>query len=253
MKKWLVFGCLFTLQSEAVSIGTYRIYLDSEHSEQKFMVKNSSTAKEKCDISFDYMAYSEGGTQVIKLSSEDKLTLSEPARKRMRYSPRQFIIEPKSTQYVAFSYHRQINDKPGEYRTYANVKCLKIDDGVIEGITLSPNIVHSVPLIIRSGKSTDLDVNLVFSQIKLQESSIAFRLEHHGSRSVYGDLNLINDKGDTLKLLQKNVVIYPEMKYKDFAFSLSEFNDKNLLIEFRETGVESNKKRFNLPLNGELQ
>jgi hypothetical protein len=252
MKKWIILSCLFTVQSQAVSISTYRIYLDSEHREQKFMVKNSSSDQEKCEIAFDYMAYAEGGTEVKVLSSEERVALSAPAVKRARYSPRQFTIQPKTTQYVAFSYHRQINDKPSEYRTYANIKCLPEAGDVTEGITLSPTIVHSVPLIIRTGKPSDLEVNLVFSQIKTQVNNITFRLEHQGNRSVYGDLKLINDKGDTLKLLQKNVVIYPEMKYKDFAFSLADITEKNLLIEFQETGVESDKKRFSLTLEGEL-
>ena len=55
------------MQSEAASIGTYRIYLDSEHRQQKFMVKNNNPFQEKCDISFDYVSYAEGrgGSQTI--------------------------------------------------------------------------------------------------------------------------------------------------------------------------------------------
>ncbi|AGH45409.1 hypothetical protein [Paraglaciecola psychrophila] len=252
MKKWIILSILFSMQSEAASVGTYRIYLDSEHRQQKFMVKNNSADHEKCNISFDYMAYEEGGGEVIKLSSEEKVALSTPATKRLRYSPRQFTIKPKSAQYVAFNYKRQINDNPAEYRTYANIKCLKVDPLVKEGLNLTPSIMHSVPLVIRTGKSTDLEANLVFSQIKQLANRVAFRLEHQGNRSVYGDLHLINANGDKLKLLQKNIVIYPEMKYKNFNFSLAGFNSKNMKVVFQETGNYSAIKQFSLPLKGKL-
>jgi hypothetical protein len=251
MKKWIILSCLISIQSGAASLGTYRIYLDNEHRQQKFIVKNSSAIPEKCDISFSYMAYDDNGA-VKELSSAEQTALSAPAIKRLRYSPRQFTIKPKSFQYIAFNYRRQINDKPAEYRTYANIQCMQVDDQVKKGITLKPAIMHSVPLVIRTGKSTNLDADLVFSQIKKQNNNIAFRLAHQGNRSVYGDLNLVNAKGDKLKLLQRNVVIYPEMKYKDFAFSLAGFNSKNMKIAFQETGAYSNNKQFTLPVTGEL-
>jgi hypothetical protein len=250
MKKWIILSCLFSLQSGAASISTYRIYLDSEHRQQKFMVKNRDSIQEKCEVSFDYMDYIEGGVSK-KLSKEERVALSEPATKRLRYSPRKFTIEPKAVQYIAFSYQRQINDAPAEYRTYANIKCLKEAPEGVEGINLSPTIVHSVPLVIRTGKPSDLVAELAFTQIKQQANNIAFRLELQGSRSVYGDFNLVDAKGDKLSLLQKNVVLYPEMKYKDFAFSFAGFTNQNMKVEFQETGVESDKKRFSLPLDGE--
>ncbi|WP_339721737.1 hypothetical protein [uncultured Paraglaciecola sp.] len=252
MKKWLLLSCLFSIQSYAGSISTYRIYLDSEHRQQKFMVKNSNPYSERCEISFDYMSYVEGGGEVKPLSNEQKIALSAPAQKRLRYSPRQFTIKPKTTQYVAFSYQRQINDRPAEYRTYANIKCLEIYKNENEGINFSPIIVHSVPLVIRTGKPSDLQASLTFSQVKQQAKKISFRIQHQGTRSVYGDLNLVNTQGEKIKLLQKNVVIYPEMKFKDFSFNLPESTKTNMKIVFQETGGENFNQEFILPLEGEL-
>jgi hypothetical protein len=251
MKKWIIFGCLISIQSSAASLGTYRIYLDNENRQQKFIVKNSGNIPEQCDVSFSYMAYDgEGG--VKKLSSVEQATLSEPAIKRLRYSPKQFTIKPKSFQYIAFNYRRQINDKAAEYRTYANIQCIEVDKKIKKGITLKPTIMHSVPLVIRTGKSSALTANLLFSEIKQQQSNLSFRLSHQGERSVYGDINLVNEKGEQLKLLQRNVVIYPEMQYKDFSFSLDGFNDKNMKISFQETGTYSGKEIFELTIKGKL-
>jgi len=251
MKKWIILSCLISVNSYAASLGTYRIYLDSENRQQKFMVKNNSEIPEKCDISFSYMAYDASG-KVKKLSKTEQAKLSKPALKLLRYSPNQFTIKPKSFQYIAFNYRRQINDKATEYRTYANIQCAKLDDRIKSGITLKPTIMHSVPLVIRTGKSKDLNANLVFSQVKKQKNNISFRLTHQGERSVYGNINLVDSKGKVLTLLQRNVVIYPEMKFKDFAFSLANFDKNNMRIEFQETGTYSGIKQFDLPLKGEL-
>lgn len=250
MKKWVILSVLFSLQSQAASISTYRIYLDSEHRQQKFMVKNRSAIQEECEVSFDYQAYLEGA-DIKKLTNEERSALSEPATNRLRYSPRKFTLEPQSTQYIAFSYKRQINDEPAEHRTYAIFTCLPQNKQALEGINLSPTIVHSIPLVIRTGKAADLDVSLTYSQIKRKPNNIGFRLEHQGTRSVYGDIHLMNGDGETIELLQKNVVLYPEMKYKDFQFRLPNSVNKNSQIVFQETGPTSNKKRFNLSLSGE--
>ena len=111
--------------------------------------------------------------------------------------------------------------------------------------------MHSVPLVIRTGKPQELDANPKFSHVKRQLDTVHFRLDHAGTRSVYGDINLVTENGDRLMLLQRNVVIYPEMKYKDFSFSLvnaSETSSKKLKIVFQETGVYSAKKQFELSL-----
>ena len=250
MKKWVLCSLLLSLHTQAASISTYRIYLDNDNRQQKFMVRNASAIPEKCDISFSYMAYEENG-QAKKLSKEQQDALSTAALNHLRYSPSQFTIEPKSSQYIAFNYRRQINDAPAEYRTYVNIKCISLDDQTKQGISLTPTIMHSVPLVIRSGRPTELDANLTFTNIERKEDTIAFRLQHQGTRSVYGDLYLVSDKGEKRNLLQRNIVIYPEMQYKDFAFSLKDVNDKNLRIEFQETGTYSNNKQFVLPLTEE--
>jgi hypothetical protein len=252
MKKWIILSCLVSLQSSAVSLGTYRIYLDSENREHKFMLKNSSETPERCDLKFTYTAYYESGVEIKKLSAEEQVALSAPALERLRYSPRQFTVEPKSSQYVAFRYRRQISDESAEHRTYASFTCVKDDNRVKTGIKLKPTLMHSVPLVLRTGLPKDLDANLVFSQIKQQNNTISFRIELQGNRSVFGNINLVNAKGDLLDLLQQNVVIYPEMKYKDFVLPLSGFNEENMMIEFQETGEYTAKKQFKMPLKGGL-
>lgn len=254
MKKWIVLSFFIGLQVNAASLGTYRIYLDNEHRQEKFIVKNSSVTPEKCDVSFSYMAYDDKGG-VKKLTTDEQAALSQPAISHLRFSPKKFTIEPKSFQYIAFNYRRQINDEPAEYRTYANIQCLQLDERAKKGVNLKPTIMHSVPLVIRTGKPQDLNAKLMFSHVDQQQDTIYFRLEHTGNRSVYGDIKLLTHEGEELKLLQRNVVIYPEMKYKDFSFSLasaSETSIKKLKIVFQETGVYSAKKQFELPIEEAL-
>ncbi|ABG39831.1 hypothetical protein Patl_1305 [Paraglaciecola sp. T6c] len=250
MKKWIVLSCFIGLEVHAASLGTYRIYLDSEHRQEKFIVKNSNAIPEKCDVSFSYMAYDDKAG-VKKLTANEQAVLSQPAISHLRFSPKKFTIEPKSFQYIAFTYRRQINDEPAEHRTYANIQCVQLDERAKKGVNLKPTIMHSVPLVIRTGKPQDLNANLNFSHVEQQQDTIYFRLSHTGNRSVYGDIKLVSEEGKELKVLQRNVVIYPEMKYKDFSFSLASAGEtlsKKLKIVFQETGVYSAKKQFELPI-----
>ncbi|MFT5706287.1 MAG: hypothetical protein ACI9ES_000559 [Oceanospirillaceae bacterium] len=239
------------MQSGAASISTYRIYLDGDNRQERFVVKNGTITPEQCELSFSYLDYKEGA-QLKKLSNEQEQALSKPALKHLRYSPKRFIIKPKSFQYIALSYRRQINDTPAEHRTYLNIKCLAIAEQGEPGISLKPTIVHAVPLIIRTGKASDLSATLVFDQLKQQQNNISFRLTLQGERSVYGDIKVLNGNGDEVALLQRNVVIYPEMQYKDFNFTLPNLTSENMKIVFQETGDFSANKTFTLSLNGEL-
>ncbi len=241
---------LTVVKADAASLGTYRIYLDNKNPQDKFIVKNRSTFPEQCEVSFSYRLYKENG-QVVKLTEAEQAERSKTTLNRIRYSPRKFIIQPKSFQYVTFNYRRQINDKTAEHRSYANFTCSTIEDEQQKvGISFTPNIIHSVPLVIRTATLNKFDVNLSFVNIKQQGSSVSFKALHAGNRSFYGDIYLVTANGTELKTFQRNVVIYPDMIYKEFAFDLGEFHDTNTKIVFQENNQYGGTKSFELPMKG---
>lgn len=253
MQKRLITGLFLALLSNlvhAASFGTYRIYLDSDNSQDKFIVKNNTVFAEQCEVSFSYVLYKENG-EVIKLTEAEQKKLSKAAEDRFRYSPRQFTIQPKSFQYVTFKYRRQINDSIAEYRTYVNFRCIPVkDDPQQVGVNLSPLIAHSIPLVLRTAPLNKMTLQLAFSNIQKQDKSVSFRLQHSGNRSYVGDILLMTEDGQKLQTLQRHFAFYPEMKYKDLTFSLGEHYDKKVKIVFQESSIYGGNATFELSLQG---
>ena len=81
------------------------------------------------------MAYDDKGG-VKKLTDVEQAALSRPAITHLRFSPKKFTIEPKSFQYIAFTYRRQINDEPAEHRTYVDIQCFPLNKKTKKGINL---------------------------------------------------------------------------------------------------------------------
>jgi hypothetical protein len=253
MQKKLIFSLCLTLiivKVNAASLGTYRIYLDNNKRQDKFVVKNQTIFPEQCEVSINYRQYRENG-QVVKLANTEKAERSKAILDRVRYSPRKFIIQPKSQQYVNFKYRRQINDKVAEHRTYVNFTCAKIKDKQQHiGINLTPSIVLSVPLVIRTAPLSKMALSLSFLKIKQQGKSISFRLQHAGNRSFIGDIHLMTENGTKLLTLQRNFALYSDMVYKDFTFDLGEHHDKKVKIVFQENSQYGGSELFELPLQG---
>jgi hypothetical protein len=253
MHKRLITGLFLTLivmKVNAASFGTYRIHLDNKIPHEKFVVKNNSIFPEKCKISFTYRQYKENG-ELVKLTTDEQAKRSRAALDRVRYSPRQFTIQPKSSQFVSFKYRRQINDKPAEYRTYVNFACIAIKDQEEQaGINFKPAIVHAIPLVIRTASLRRMPLNLSFLNAKQQGKSVSFRVLHAGVRSFVGDIHLLTENGSKLLTLRQNFALYPDMIYKDLSLNLAEHYDKKLKVVFQENNQYGSSDLFELPLPG---
>lgn len=229
----LAIGLLLSFGSHTASISAYRVYLDPENRTNKFMVTNNSNHIEKCEIKFSYVKYDEYAN-ALALTDIEKTALSQPALSRIRYSPKNFSIDPREVQYITFAMKRRINEEPNEYRTYFNLRCVNdshSEQSPNNRFTIKPVLVHSVPLIVRTGK---LNAKLSFDNVTRANSSVSFQLTRTGERSVFGDIKLYTASGEEISTLSRSVVLYPEMKYKEFNFSLSGYEDKKLKLVFEE-------------------
>jgi hypothetical protein len=241
-------GSSLLLGAEAASLGTYRIYLDNDNNPVKFNVKSNSIFPEQCELSFTYRGYNPDGS-VQNLTDEQIEQKLQPVMSRLRYSPKGFTLKPNSFQFVAFSFRRQINDEAKEHRAYVNILCNEVRTPDAKGvINLKPVIMHSVPLVLRTGNVGDLDVDIEFNDIKINPSSISVRVNHSGNRSIFGDILLTDGDGEVKKLLQRNAVIYPEMDFKDFVLRTDGVNVEGAWIEFRETSKFEGAKSFKVKL-----
>lgn len=245
----ILFCCVYLVPVQAVSLTTYRIFLDSQNPQAKFKVKGSGNFPEKCEIYFTYRAYEEGGN-IKKITAEQEQDYLKPALERFRYSPKKFTIQPKAVQYVTFRYRRLPNDKPEEYRTYANIACSEQDPIQPKGtINLKPALVHAVPMVIRAGNSKQLDLELKFANVVKHSDSVSFDTVVSGNRSIFGDIWLVDAEETKLKVLQRNAVVYQDMGRRHFSYRLGSDIKPGYKVIFEETGVKGNNaKKYSLEL-----
>ncbi len=122
----------------------------------------------------------------------------------LRYSPRQMVLKPGTSQIVRISLRKPAGLAAGEYRSHLQFDRVpdasgassidaagqKLAAGEI-GVQLKALIGVSIPVIVRHGETA---VTVTLSSLELlkpeagQDPVLAFVLQRSGNRSVYGDL-----------------------------------------------------------------
>jgi len=243
----LTFLFIFTCQfGFAVSLTSHRIYLDKDQRTASFVIFNREQQTENCKLSFQDFPFDKAGN-MGKLISGERIKTS--AANLVRFSPRQFEIKAGSSQTVRFSLRRKANTPASEYQSYLSINCGKnIDKAANIGvISLSPRLVHNVPVIARTGT---LNATLDISNIHLSKNgNLAFRLNKSGNRSVYGIIEIINkNNGERVNYLQ-GISLYVPSNYRDFDFALPKgVNPNTLAIRF----IEDKEYGGNLIINSKV-
>jgi P pilus assembly chaperone PapD len=199
--------------AQAISLSTFRIYLDSDNSTASFVMFNKTADKEKCELSLVHNNFDEGG-QMLPVPSD--VIPANSAEPWMRYSPKNFVVEASSPQTVRFTMRRKANTEAAEYRSYLRITCdpyekktesSNSDADNVAKISIKPRIIQQVPIIVRTGK---LDASLSFSDISLQNETLIFHVNREGNRSVYGSLELINKSNNDVVSFKRNVSVYTD-------------------------------------------
>ncbi len=178
------------------------------------------------------------------------------ADKIIQYSPRQVELPPGGGQTVRIILRKPVDLAVGEYRTHMvfnrlpNPKAKSLDNedkqesGI--GITLTPLIGASIPIIVENGEttaSTSLK-NLKYIKAKKNEPSrIEVRIERSGNRSVYGDFKVKfapKDGGEKDLATVKGVAVYAPYPSRLAKITLQNDEQKplvngKLVVEFSET------------------
>ena len=222
--------------SWAVSVSTYRIYLDREHNATDYWVSNKTLLKQECKIDFTHYTFDAFGN----LSKYDTPNFipNNSAKKIVRFSPKSFVIAPKSKQKIRFTLRNKHDIEKIEYRSHIIVSCqdIKDNDSQIEtlanfaAVTVKPILRHHIPLVVRP---RNLDVQLDIKNIALEGKQLSFDLERSGKRSLYGQVN-VKDQDNNLITSSRKFPLYHEVLSKNVSISLPKFKAKSLIVEFIE-------------------
>ena len=223
-----------------ISLSTQRIYLDQQHPNANFVIRNRDAIGQSCNLGITYFQFDEEGS----MSAYDgTATPVNAAENVARFSPKHFKIEPNGKQIVRFKLRRKSDTPEIEHRSYITVKCKVAQEkdrisvsGELATIPIRAQLQHNIPLIVRPKK---LNAKLWFSDVSLTDNKLSLVLHREGTKSVYGKVTLLEkNSGNTLSQ-SANFAIYHETKAKSLYMTVPEgVSLEHLKIEFNEAKEE---------------
>ncbi|WP_416308185.1 hypothetical protein [Neptunicella sp. SCSIO 80796] len=228
---------MLPLSASAISLSTYRIYVDYDSRTASFMMFNKSAVTEECQLDLVHNDFDAVGNMTPHQGDQLPANSAEPW---IRYSPRNFVVEARAPQTVRFTIRRQANSEPAEYRSYLRIFCDEKDkpqststssSSKTVKLSVKPRLVQNVPVIVRTGK---LEATVSFGDISVNNEKLSFTINRQGNRSVYGTLELVNKQTGEVINYKKNVSVYTETNKSAYDFSLRGRSLQELALRFTE-------------------
>lgn len=224
--------------SQAVSLTSYRLYLDDNNRTESFIVFAKGNYPENCSLKLKHFNFDNEGKMTLHKGDEEPDNSASPW---IRFSPKQFIVKPKSPQTIRFTMRRKPNTEAKEYRSYLSVSCQDIVEEtakeVVQGrptVSVKPNLVQNVPIVVRTGA---LKATAQFDDIVINDNSLSANLKRQGDRSIYGRVSLVNKKTNEELRYYSTIALYPETTTYHFDFSLKGDNipaTEDMILRFVE-------------------
>ncbi|MDX2367786.1 MAG: hypothetical protein QNK36_05200 [Colwellia sp.] len=234
----LLVTCSFS--SQAISLTSYRMYLDNNNRTESFIMFTGKNNPEQCTVKLRHFNFDENG--VMTPHNEESLP-SNSAKPWVRFSPKNFKLHKGKPQTIRFSMRRKANIEPQEYRSYLAISCDEITPSTsapqktVKGrpsISVKPILVQNVPLVIRTG---ELHASGSFEEVKVVGDMLTAKLTRTGERSIYGRLALIDKKTNEELSFTSGISLYTETTSHAVSFPLNTKNMpplEQLLLRFTE-------------------
>lgn len=153
-----------------------------------------------------------------------------PASDKLRFSPRQLVLEPGARQVVRIVADSPAALEPGEYRSHLRLMSAPVSAGTTTAATpeddrtLSIELIAirsiTVPVILRVGK---LDASVAVETAALSREAanqLVIRLQRQGARSTYGDISLTVEGEKEPAWLVRGVAVYTPNTARDVILPL---------------------------------
>ena len=229
-------------------IAPTRVVLSPDARTTELVLVNKGTETAAFRISIENRRMREDG------SLEDA---SEPqpgeqfADDKLRYSPRQLVLEPGARQVVRIIASAPGALEPGEYRSHLRLMSAPLSAGAtqVTGEAGSDNSLSielvairsiTIPVILRVG---NLDASVTMDAAGMAENApdqLVVRLTREGTRSTYGDVSLTIEGERQPAWLVRGVAIYTPNTSRDVivplpAEVLARLAGKRVRIEYTST------------------
>jgi hypothetical protein len=218
-----------SFQTQAVHMSAFRVYLDENQRQSTFTLSNTETKSQECNLSLGHYNYDDEG---ILTKHEGNTLPNNSAKDWMRFSPKHFTLTQKNSQKIRFSVRRKAKSVTAEYRSFLIVDCdVKNQEAEVNLINIKPKLIHNVPIIVRIGRTK---VDAAFNNITVKDGAVYFALTRNGTRSIYGDIELIDKKSGRKISYQKGLSIYPESSHSNLSLSTNGIEPEDLKLKFIE-------------------
>jgi hypothetical protein len=217
--------------AQGIALSPSRIIFDDRKRKDRVIVSNPGDTPRSYRVHLLKRRMTETGKYEDVKEGEEKPD-EKFANGLVRFSPRSFTVEPKSSQTVRLRLRKPKDLEDGEYRSHLRVQVLPetstptIRRGGGVGISIRVNYGITIPIIVRKGT---LDYTVKVRKLALNRDQKTGRtfLEAHlsreGNRSSYGDISVIfrdsSGKEHLLKFLPGLSLFYPN-KTRTFTIPL---------------------------------
>jgi|GEM_PF-1978171 len=223
---------LNTLNVNAVSISTKRLYLAPQTKSAAIYVVNIENKTQSCNLSLKDAVISDNS--IIHPAPKGK-TIANSATKLVRFAPRRFELGPNQHQNIKLSFRRRPGLNNGEYKGLFSIRCQTDNgdtaDGKAKMVSIKPSLVLNVPLIVHTG---NLKASAAFESVKLTTQQVEVTMSITGNRAITGDLELVEKKSGEIIAVKKDMSIYWESPRKHVILPITKNVTSALYIRFRE-------------------
>lgn len=225
-----------------------RVVLTPDARSTELVLVNKGTETAAFRINIESRRMNEDGSladaptpQAGELFADDKL----------RYSPRQLVLEPGARQVVRIMASAPSDLAPGEYRSHLRLMSAPVSAGATTlagepdaDNSLSIELVAirslTIPVILRVGA---LDANVTMDSAAMAEdapSQLVVRLTRSGTRSTYGDVSFTPEGAKAPIWLVRGVAIYTPNTTRDVVIPLppevrAQLAGKRVRIDYTST------------------
>lgn len=186
----------YTLAKSIIHFSEYKVLLTDKDASADYRIFNQGDTSAECSTKFiDYMIQPDGRLVIPKEGQAPK----NSGVSMLRASPRRVVVPANGSQRVKVIARglRSITD--GEWHSYLSLRCKDLDNELQDGVNLVANFVYNIPVTIRKGQLT---ANAEISEAKLiiQDNLVwvEMLLSRKGSRSVYGNVSIVDENGTLL-------------------------------------------------------
>jgi P pilus assembly chaperone PapD len=245
----------FDCFAQNIIITPNRVIFDGNKRKEEVIVNNPSNETQTYRIIMENKRMLDDGRyEDIKEGEEDKD--GKYAKDLIRFSPRSFTIEPKTSQTIRLQLTKPENLPEGEYRSHMKVAVVpkteapKVQNKDSVNIKIQVFYGVTIPIIVRNGDNLSYQTEISEAKIEKNEKNeqvLKVKVTRTGNRSVFGDLavNHIGADGKTtvLKFLP-GVSVFTPNAFRNFDLPLDipkDLDIKKGSIEISYTDRESGK------------